>query len=46
MTLAHVTDRLESARLARRRVKPDDLPRFARIHALREVAESLGEASS
>jgi len=29
MTLAHGTDRLESARLVLRRVAPDDLPFFA-----------------
>jgi RimJ/RimL family protein N-acetyltransferase len=41
MTLAHGTDRLESARLVLRRVAPDDLPFFARIHALPEVAQYL-----
>jgi RimJ/RimL family protein N-acetyltransferase len=41
MTLAHGTDRLESARLVLRRVAPDDLPFFIRIHALPEVAEAL-----
>ena len=41
MTLAHGTDRLESARLVLRRVTPDDLPFFTRIHALPEVAENL-----
>ena len=41
MTLAHGTDRLESARLALRRIAPDDLPFFTRIHALPEVAEHL-----
>jgi RimJ/RimL family protein N-acetyltransferase len=41
MTLAHGTDRLESARLVLRRVSPDDLPFFARIHALPEVAQYL-----
>ena len=41
MTLAHGTDRLESARLMLRRVVPDDLPFFTRIHALSEVAEHL-----
>ena len=41
MTLAHGTDRLESARLVLRRVVPDDLPFFTRIHALPEVAEHL-----
>jgi RimJ/RimL family protein N-acetyltransferase len=41
MTLARGTDRLESARLVLRRVTPDDLPFFTRIHALPEVAENL-----
>ena len=41
MTLAHGTDRLESARLVLRRVTPDDLPFFSRIHALPEVARYL-----
>ncbi len=41
MTLAHGTDRLESARLVLRRVAPDDLPFFTRIHALPEVARYL-----
>ena len=41
MTLAHGTDRLESARLVLRRVASDDLPFFARIHALPEVAHHL-----
>jgi RimJ/RimL family protein N-acetyltransferase len=41
MTLAHGTERLESARLVLRRVAPDDLPFFTRIHALSEVAEHL-----
>ena len=41
MTLAHGTDRLESARLVLRRITPDDLPFFTRIHALPEVAEHL-----
>jgi len=38
MTLAHGTARLESARLVLRRIAPDDLPFFTRIHALPEVA--------
>ena len=42
MTLPHGTDRLESARLVLRRIAPDDLPFFARIHALPEVAQYLG----
>ena len=41
MTLAHGTDRLESPRLVLRRVTPDDLPFFTRIHALPEVAQHL-----
>jgi hypothetical protein len=41
MTLTHGADRLESARLVRRRVAPDDLPFFTRIHALPEVAQHL-----
>jgi RimJ/RimL family protein N-acetyltransferase len=41
MTLPHGVDRLESARLVLRRMTPDDLPFFARIHALPEVARHL-----
>src|SRR5215475_345743 len=41
MTLARGTDRLESARLVVRRVTPDDLPFFVRIHSLPEVAQHL-----
>ena len=41
MTLAHGTDRLESARLVLRRVAPDDLAFFTRLHALPEVAQHL-----
>lgn len=41
MTLMRGTDRLESARLVLRRVAPDDLPFFTRIHALPEVAQHL-----
>ena len=41
MTLAHGTDRLESVRLVLRRMVPDDLPFFTRIHALPEVARNL-----
>ena len=41
MTLPRGTDRLESARLVLRRVAPDDLPFFSRIHALPEVAQHL-----
>src|SRR5260370_5887906 len=41
MTLAHGTDRLESARLVLRRVASDDLACFTRIRALREGAQHL-----
>jgi RimJ/RimL family protein N-acetyltransferase len=41
MTLAHGTDRLESARLVLRRIVPDDLPFFTRIHGLPAVAQHL-----
>ncbi len=41
MTLRHGTDRLESARLVMRRIAPDDLPFFTRIHALPDVARHL-----
>ena len=41
MTLAHGTDRLETARLVLRRIVPDDLAFFTRIHALPEVAQGL-----
>src|SRR5437016_2236575 len=41
MTLARGTDRLESDRLVLRRVAPDDLPFFTRLHALPEVAQHL-----
>ena len=41
MTLAHGTDRLESARLVLRRISPDDLLFFTRIHSLPEVARYL-----
>jgi len=41
MTLAHGTERLESDRLVLRRVVPDDLPFYARLHALPEVARYL-----
>jgi RimJ/RimL family protein N-acetyltransferase len=41
VTLAHGTDRLETARLVLRRVTPDDLPFFTRVHALPEVARHL-----
>jgi hypothetical protein len=39
MTLAHGTDRLESARLVLRRIAPDDLPFFTRIHYYNDEAE-------
>jgi len=41
MTLTHSTDRLESDRLVLRRVTPDDLPFYTRLHALPNVAEHL-----
>src|SRR5438477_11807519 len=41
MTIAHGTERLESARLVLRRVTLDDLPFFTRLHALPEVAQHL-----
>jgi len=41
VTLARGTDRLESARLVLRRIAPEDLPFFTRIHALPEVARYL-----
>jgi RimJ/RimL family protein N-acetyltransferase len=41
VTLARGTERLESARLVLRRVVPDDLPFFTRIHALPAVAQHL-----
>jgi ribosomal-protein-alanine N-acetyltransferase len=41
MTLAHDTDRLESARLVLRRITPGDLPFFTRLHALPDVARHL-----
>jgi RimJ/RimL family protein N-acetyltransferase len=41
MTLAHGTDRLESDRLVLRRVSPDDLPFYTRLHGNPKVAEHL-----
>jgi [ribosomal protein S5]-alanine N-acetyltransferase len=41
MTLAHGIDRLESDRLMLRRITPDDLPFYTRIHSLPEVARYL-----
>ena len=41
MTLAPGTERLQSGRLVLRRVAPDDLPFFTRLHALPEVARHL-----
>ena len=41
MTLARGTDHLESDRLLLRRVTPDDLPFYTRLHALPNVAEHL-----
>jgi RimJ/RimL family protein N-acetyltransferase len=41
MTLARGTDRLESARLVLRRIAPDDMEFFTRIHGLSEVTRHL-----
>lgn len=41
MTLPRGMDRLESARLVLRRITPDDLPFFTRLHALPDVARHL-----
>jgi hypothetical protein len=41
MTWGQGADRPESARLVLRRIAPDDLPFFTRIHALPEVARHL-----
>ena len=41
MTLAQGTDQLESSRLVLRRITPQDLPFFTRIHALPDVAQHL-----
>src|SRR5215472_9551934 len=41
MTLASGTDQLESPRLVLRRIAPGDLPFFARLHALPDVARYL-----
>jgi RimJ/RimL family protein N-acetyltransferase len=41
MTLAHGTDRLESDRLVLRRITPEDLPFYTRLHANPKVAEHL-----
>ena len=41
MTLARGTERIESERLILRRVVPDDLAFFTRIHSLPEVAQGL-----
>src|SRR5437879_2042527 len=41
MPIALGPDRLESPRLVLRRITPDDLPFFCRIHALPEVAQYL-----
>ena len=41
MTLANGIGQLESARLLLRRIAPDDLPFFARLHALPEIAQAL-----
>ena len=41
MTLARGSDRLESARLVLRRIRLDDLPFFARLHAIPAVTRYL-----
>ena len=41
LTPAHGIDRLLSAHSVLRRIAPDDLPFFARIHALPELAQHL-----
>ena len=41
MTLAHDTERLESDRLVLRRVVPEDLPFYTRLHANPDVARNL-----
>ncbi len=41
MTLTKGIGRLESARLLLRRIRPDNLPFFTRLHALPEVAQVL-----
>ena len=41
MTLTRGMDQLESARLVLRRIAPEDLPFFTRLHALPEVARGL-----
>jgi [ribosomal protein S5]-alanine N-acetyltransferase len=41
MTMANGTDRLRSARLLLREIRPDDLPFFTRLHALPEAAPGL-----
>jgi [ribosomal protein S5]-alanine N-acetyltransferase len=41
MTLMHGTDRLESTRLVLRRIAPDDLSFFGRIHSIPEVTQYL-----
>jgi len=42
MTLARTTDHIESARLVLRRIAPDDLPFFTRIHAIADVVRYTG----
>lgn len=41
MTLAHGTERLETERLLLRRVTPEDLPFYVRLHAMPAVAQGL-----
>jgi RimJ/RimL family protein N-acetyltransferase len=42
MSLARTTDRIESPRLVLRRIAPDDLPFFTRIHAIADVVRYTG----
>jgi ribosomal-protein-alanine N-acetyltransferase len=42
MTLARATDHIESARLVLRRIAPNDLPFFTRIHSVAEVVRYTG----
>ena len=42
MTLARATDHIESARLVLRRIAPNDLPFFTRIHAVADVVRYTG----
>jgi RimJ/RimL family protein N-acetyltransferase len=42
MTLARATDQIESARLVLRRIGPNDLPFFTRIHSVADVVRYTG----